>query len=266
MAQAQEVIGGERALTISRYAWVTDIVADVRIENANEAAAKIYGYNNPEELIGTFLSETMSKEDMLRGSLISLSQLKRGETNRYVQRIQQPGGKVTYASKETYRIRRGNDIQYVTFLEPADESAMEPLPTPERLGITDEDVLAYRGKMSVRELRELMQNFGVSEDATKSLTPFDMNTILSIFQTSGTQQIGALHVVTTKLSPPKGEPIELLPGQTRVLPDRRYLHRCGKCLRIWHSTVENPTHCPRARTDKTGPKCGVRTWRFYQPS
>lgn len=266
MDQLEMMHQGERALTISKYVWVTDVVADVLIQNANEAAAKIYGYDSVEALAGTYLSETMSKEDMLRGSLISLSQLKRGETNRYAQRIRQPSGNIVYVFKETHRLRQGDELQYVTFLDPATATDIEPLPSPEALGITERDVDAYRGKMSVNELREMMQQLGINEEVTKFLTPFDMNTILSVFQTGGTPTIGPLHVIMSKLSPPPGEPIELLPGQTRALPDGRFLHRCGKCLRIWHSVVENPTHCPRARADKTGDKCGIRTWRFFQPS
>ncbi len=266
MDQAKAVGQDERALTISRYVWVTDVVADVVIENANDAAARLYGYDSVEALVGTYLSETMSKEDMLRGSLISLSQLNQGETNRYVQRIRQPSGDIVYVFKETHRLRQGDEIQYVTFLDPAEASDMEPMPNPASLGITDREVEAYRGKMNVSELRETMQRLGIKKETTKSLTPSDMHTMMFAFQTGDTQSIGPLHVVTSKYSPPQGESIELLPGQTRALPDGRFLHRCGKCLRIWHSVVETPTHCPRARADKTGDKCGIRTWRFFQPS
>lgn len=266
MDQAQTIGQGERALTISSYVWVTDVIADVVIENANEAAAKLYGYPSAEALAGTYLSETMSKEDMLRGTLISLSQLNRGETTRYVQRIRQPLGNVVYVFKETHRLRRGDAIQYVTFLDPASAADLEPAPTPQSLGITAREVEAYRGKMNVSELREMMQGLGIQKENINFLTPYDMHTILSVFQTGGTQDIGPLHVSTNKFRLPPGEPIELLPGQTRALPDGRFLHRCGRCLRIWHSVVEHPSHCPRPRPDKTGPKCGTRSWRFIHPS
>ncbi len=63
----------QKALTVSEYVWLTDTIADVQIIAANAEAATLYGYDRPEQLIGRYLSQTLPKEDMLRGCLYSLA-------------------------------------------------------------------------------------------------------------------------------------------------------------------------------------------------
>ncbi len=47
-------------------------------------------------------------------------------------------------------------------------------------------------------------------------------------------------------------------GQTLLLPDNRYVHRCGNCAETWLSKQREPTNCPRSRDEGIGFSLGDR--------
>ncbi|WP_089722119.1 hypothetical protein [Candidatus Entotheonella palauensis] len=253
-----------QALTIARHICLNDIIEDLEIIAATPEAAHLYGYDKPSELIGKYLSETLSIEDMFRGYLMSTARLKGNKiAKRYATRIERPDGQVAYVFKQTTPIERPHPIHYLTFLEAAEETDMRPIPDASELNLTQAEVDTARSYFTVRKLRGLMTSFGIDSLRVSALTPSEMQSILTVFQSRRNPQKGKLDVSTTIVSAPPGEPVAILPGQTRQLPDGKFLHRCAKCLQTWNSVDQEPRNCPRTRKDRRGPRCGVRTWRQY---
>ncbi len=62
-----------------------------------------------------------------------------------------------------------------------------------------------------------------------------------------------------------GPPITIGAGESRELPNGRWLHRCGKCSHIWQSDQRDPTKCTGQRDDQLGVKCGTSLWRRLWP-
>lgn len=266
MESNQEEAQKRHALTISRHVCITDMIEDLEIIAATPEAAQLYGYGKPSELVGKYLSETQSIEDMFRGYLMSRARQKGHKiASRYATRIEWPDSQISYVFKKTILIERPNPVHYLTFLEAAEESDVQPMSDLSELGLTQAEVDAARSFLTVRKLRELMTSFGIDTLKAGALTPSEMQSILTVFQSRRNPQKGKLDVPTTIVSAPPGEPVDILPGQTRQLPDGKFLHRCAKCLQTWNSVDREPRNCPRTRKDRRGPKCGVRTWRHFLP-
>ncbi len=250
------------ALTISRHVYITNTIEDLEIIAATPEAAYLYGYDKPSQLVGKYISETLSTEDMLRGYLMSLARQKGNKiSNQYATRIERPDGQISYVFKHAISVERPTPIHYLTFLEAAEEADFRPMPDPSELNLSQAEVDDARSVITVRKLRELMIRFGIDALKAGSLTPLEMQSILTVFQSKRNPQKGQLDVPATILSAPPGAPVDILPGQTRQLPDGKFLHRCAKCLQTWNSVDSGPRNCPRTRRDRRGPKCGVRTWR-----
>lgn len=252
------------ALTIARHICITDMIEDLEIIAATPEAAQLYGYDKPSELIGKYLSETLSIDDMFRGYLMSRARQKGNKiANRYATRIERPDGQIAYVFKQTILVERPNPVHYLTFLEAAEETDIQPIPDSSELNLTQAEVDTARSYFTVRKLRELMTSFGIDSLKAGALTPSEMQSILTVFQSRRNPQKGKQDVPATIVSAPPGEPVDILPGQTRQLPDGKFLHRCAKCLQTWNSVDRKPRNCPRTRKDRRGPKCGVRTWRQF---
>lgn len=252
------------ALTISRHVCITNTIEDLEIIAATPEAAHLYGYDKPSELVGKYLSETLSKEDMLRGYLMSLARQKGNLiSRRYATRIERPDGQIAYVFKKTILVERPHPLHYLTFLEAAQEADFQPIPDLRELNLTQAEFDAAQAVLTVRKLRELMASFGIDTLKAGALTPLEMQSILTVFQSKRNPQQGKLDVPTTVVSAPPGAPVDILPGQTRQLPDGKFLHRCAKCLLTWNSVDREPRNCPRTRKDRRGFKCGVRTWRQF---
>ncbi len=149
----------QKALTVSEYVWLTDTIADVQIIAANAEAATLYGYDRPEQLIGRYLSQTLPKEDMLRGCLYSLAR-QRGidAPSDYVTHIKQPRGAIVPIHKETFQLKSMNSTLFIIFLEPANDESYDDLPLLESMGLTQEDLLAWRGTMNIADIEEIMSD------------------------------------------------------------------------------------------------------------
>ncbi len=219
----------QHALTISRHVHITNMIEDLEIIAATPEAAHLYGYDKPSELVGKYLSETLSTEDMLRGYLMSLARQKDSRIpSRYATRIERPNGQISYVFKQTILVERPKPVHYLTFLEAAEAADYQPTPDLRDLNLTQAEVAAARAVITVRKLRELMADFGLDTLKAGALTPLEMQSILTVFQSKRNSQKGQLDVPTTSVSAPPGAPVDLLPGQTRQLPDGKFLHRCAK--------------------------------------
>lgn len=256
----------QRAVTVSEYVTIVPgAVADTRIIGATQSAAEIYGYPNPDKLVGRFLSQTLDRDDMLRGCLMSLARLKGHDVpTRYPTKIVRPDGHIIPVVKDTIQIATQDRIFWITELERIDTIIPSPVPTPNELGISDADVLKYRGALNIADLEALLASQGITADLPLSmsdlpLTMSDIHTIMSEIQSVSNKKSGEEVLATGILDLPQ---VNILPGQTQALPDGDYLHRCARCGFVWQSPDPNPDKCPRTRADRRSAQaCGVRRWR-----
>ena len=254
MAQEQKII------TISEYVnLVPGAVADTRIIAATQAAAELYGYLTPDDLIGRFLSQTLSRDNMLRGCLYSLARLKGFDAPvAYETQIVRPNGESIAVRKKTTQISSRDGLLWVTELERIRTSRQLPLPSPDEFGFTDEDLLQYRGAMNIADLESIVS--GDSDLSSLPLTLAEVQSIMSEVQSTSVKNAGVGRMATAEIDIRQ---VDILPGQSRLLPDGDYLHRCARCGFVWISRIEEPEKCPRSRPDRRSQKaCGLRHWRI----
>ncbi len=193
------------ALTISRHVHITNTIEDLEIIAVTPEAAHLYGYDKPSELVGKYVSETLSQEDMLRGYLMSLARQKGSKiSSRYATRIERPDGQYSYVFKKTILVERPTPLHYLTLLEAAEEADFRPLPDLSELNLTQTEVDEARAVLTIRKLRELMVRLGLDTLKAGALTPSDMQSILTAFQSRRNPQKGKLDMPTTVVCPPRG--------------------------------------------------------------
>ncbi|ETW98779.1 MAG: hypothetical protein ETSY1_17435 [Candidatus Entotheonella factor] len=143
----------QKAVTVSEYVTIVpDAVADTRIISATPYAAEIYGYDTPDQLVGRFLSQTLNRHDMLRGCLMSLARMQgRDVPTRYPTNIVRPNGEIVPVIKDTIQIETKNRLMWITQLEVMQDAIVSKVPTPSELGLSDRDVLKYRGLLNVAD-------------------------------------------------------------------------------------------------------------------
>ncbi|ETW98493.1 MAG: hypothetical protein ETSY1_18495 [Candidatus Entotheonella factor] len=222
-------------MTISKYVWMPPSIADAQIVCATAAAAAIYGYGSPRELEGRFLSQTMDEEDMRRGSLYSLARRHgHGAPTEYVTRIRRPNTDYVYVNKKVTQIESNDSIWWVTELTEA-LPPPSPLykPTPQELDLSNQDVIAYLGTMTMSGLEALITHRISGAIGLSDLTNSSMHNIIFALRKSRrkTDDSDRPEAVPDIL----GDPVTLGPGESRQLPDDRWLHRCGRCSSIWMS-------------------------------
>lgn len=251
-----------KALTVSEYVWITDTIADVQIIAANAEAAALYGYDRPEDLIGRYLSQTSTQEDLMRGCLYSLARNRGIEVpTTYVTNILQPNGSTIPVLKEIFQIQSTRGLLFVAMIEKTEELSQK-LPNLEELGLTSSDLVAWRGVMNIAEVEELMSD-RLDVSGKKTLTWSSLQNIISALHNAEDKKKdeSSVNAATSTIGPP----ITIGPGESRLLPNSRWLHRCGKCSHIWHSEQSSPAKCTRQRDDVIGVKCGTSLWRQTWP-
>ncbi len=105
-------------------------------------------------------------------------------SSRYATRIERPDGHLSYVFKKTILVERPNPVHYLTFLEPAEEADFQPIPDLRELNLTQTEFDAAKAVLTVRKLRELMASFGIDTLRAGALTPSEMQSILTVFQST----------------------------------------------------------------------------------
>lgn len=260
----------QKAVTVSEYVTIVPgTVADTRIISATQSAAEIYGYDTPDKLVGRFLSQTLDRNDMLRGCLMSLARIKgRDIPTRYPTKIVRPNGEIVPVIKDTTQIETKDRIMWITQLEIIPDVIVSEVPTPSELGLSDHDILKYRGLLNIADLEMLLASHGIAIELPLTISEphhiisesdgivSELHHMMSGLQSKREKQVDAGEFAPVVTGIPQ---VDIGLGQTRRLPDGDYLHRCARCHFVWQSADPNPDKCPRSRADRRSPQaCGVR--------
>ena len=251
----------EGAVIIGQTFYLNDLVGDAQIIAATPEAARLYGFEHPSELEGRFTSQLDHPDDYIAIKLFFIARLHglAQVPHEYDMRIILPDGSIRYLRKQVTQMQYGQESYWVT--TSAQIAADEAKPLPDYRHLLPEDAIREWFRIiSVAELEQLIGTYvpwKIAEILRPSLTTDEIQYNMDEIQTLGrSRTIRALPAVT------RPNVIEIGLGQTRHLPDNRYVHRCGNCGCTWASGNSNPVKCPRSRDDSRGPRCGLARWRI----
>ncbi len=189
--------------TIVRYVRLSQGIVDSRFEYVSPAAGDIYE-QEPEQLIGRYLSEFHTLEDYYRGCVFSIARkLKRKDIpNDYIGRILTAEGRLQPVYKKiTQLIGAHGDTYWITRLERVREMDPPPEPDIDKLAITAEAFQAWAGLGPVAYVEKLLHespNFFAVQSAhgqapklkrPEVLSPFSDNSNVAIIAKNKPRQV-----------------------------------------------------------------------------
>ena len=241
-----------------------DLVVDAQIIAASPEAARLYGYNHPSELEGRFTSQLDHPDDYRAIKIMSVIRVLELSTvpSEYDVRIILPDGAIRYVRKQVRQMYHEGSAYWMTRSEEISPDQAKPLPDFSVL-LTQNMIRSWFGAISVSELEELVKRIVPARNSQmfgKNLTCDEIHHIMDEFhrehyEVEENGRMAILPIATVS------QVVDLGLGKTRILPDNRYIHRCGNCAETWASSVRNPQKCPRSREDSRGPKCATSRWR-----
>jgi hypothetical protein len=217
------------AVTIAKMITVGKYVVDARIIDATPAAAAWYGVEDPKALIGYWQSQVQHRDDVWLGRVFSAARRRGMQVpTRYVSRIRQlrmPQA-FTPVTKDTVQLTLGAEVYWFTVLsEPTEPPLMLQGDVWKRFDIPP-DIFSYLSScMSVADMEQALET---------------RNTPLQTAAESAAMSIP--------------RPLDVALGETVVLAEGSYLHRCARCTGVWVSSKHNPIRCGK-RT------CQQPAWR-----
>jgi hypothetical protein len=217
------------AVTIAKMIPVGKYVLDARIIDATPAAAAWYGVEDPNALIGYWQSQLQHSDDVWLGRVFSAAR-RRGiqVPTRYVSRIRQLRTPHTFAvvTKDIVQLTIGVDVYWFTVLS-------EPTEPP----------LVLQG--------DILKRFDIPPDILSYLS-----SCMSVADMEREIEKGSVPLETAadEATVPGPRPLDVDLGETVVLAEGSYLHRCARCTGVWISSKRNPSRCGK-RT------CQQLAWR-----
>lgn len=222
----------QHAITIAHRTCIGQHVVDARIVAATTSAAHWYGMTSPAQLLGKWISLLHHPDDARLGRVLSLARhcgLK--APTAYVSRIWQAHAPGTFrpVMKDTTQMTMEGESYWVTVLsEPKPENvplALQP-EVFQRFAVPDAQQAArFYGHMSVAELEEALAAGDVQRVTAFSSSPVPPHRMLNI----------AL-------------------GETVLLAEGVYAHRCARCTEIWVTKNPDPVRCGKRN-------CQTPAWR-----
>jgi len=145
--------------TIIRYVRLSQNIVDSRFEYVSPAAGDIYE-QEPEQLVGRYLSEFHTLADYYRGCVFSIARKLRRKNipDDYIGRILTAEGHIQPVYKKiTQLIGASGDTYWITRLERVRETDPPPEPDVDKLAITPEAFQAWAGLGPVAYVEKLLR-------------------------------------------------------------------------------------------------------------
>ncbi len=250
------------AVIVAQAFYLEHLVGDAQIIAATPEAAHLYGFERPSELEGLFTSQLDHPDDYLAIKMFTIARIHglAPVPHEYDVRIILPDESIRYLRKQATQMEYGNHSYWVTTSVQISADELRPLPDYRHL-LSEEVVRKWFRLISVAELEQLVADYvpkKIAEICHSFLTSDEIQVSRdeNQMQRRDTRRIRAVPAETV------AEVIEIGLGQTRLLPDSRYMHRCGNCGCTWNSSSSDPAKYPRSRRDSRGASCGTGRWRM----
>ncbi len=252
------------AVILAQTVWLEHLVCDAKIIAASKEAAELYGYNRPSELEGKYTSELDHPDDYFAIKVMGICRIYQlvPIPNEYDVRIVLPDKSIRYVRKNVRQIEHNDSSYWMTRSVEIEPEEAKMLPDF-RSALSSEAFGKWFSAISIAELAKFVHEYVPLRNKMAfkdSLTMPDFHSIINDIQTDSR---AVLNDMESNLATATREGVvDIGLGETRRLPDGRFIHRCGNCAETWASQVRNPPQCPRSRDDNRGVKCSVRRWRF----
>ena len=256
----QELIQqGHEPYTVTRHVHITADIVDAQYVLVTPAAAEIYGLESPDQLIGTYLSQTLMSQDYMRGVLYAVARHHRIRVNapvNYATRIVRPDNEIVGVKKNTIQLMaREGTTYWITKLELVREFDVPKPVTAEELKLTPQMVYDWAGVASVAEAQKRIcssQNT-LHDDRTSGEYAWDVQ---------------SNHATSSSRLPEST--VEFVSKSGKI----RKLRICQKCRYPWLSKETRPRSCPSCHDNNwdkeyvKGPRAEdeVDTWKIVTPT
>ncbi len=257
---ARALLNHSEAMTIATLIRISPQICDSIIVAATDKVAAYFGFPSGESMTGHVISSLHHPDDLRqtrqRATLRTLQLMPAVDT--YPIRGVLPDKRLVGLEKEvTIKTESG-----MKFWISHHQCTRQLYPTPPPpIPVPDELLTQIFGKFTLLEAEEILRDDHMKRLEALSLTfdasPHQDDVMHSAIRTSGENQDPML---TPLVDSKHSTLVSIGLGETRILPDERYLHRCGNCAYIWISDQPHPRGCPRTRSDSRGPRCGVLDW------
>jgi hypothetical protein len=257
------------AITITQRVVLSEQVVDAKVVFATPPAAHLYGFDNPNQLIGLWLSELVDESVRRKGFIISYCRHRGIPINgkevpeTYISVIKRKDGQPVNVVKHTLEIVDQDDIYWLTqlklFTGTEDEKDIPHL-NDFILDETSSDYLRWAGLTSMADVNRTVSSLFISRNSFLTRTHNrhniepDKNDIESsqlVGRVGGDEQIrpdGLTIPIQLNAPSPHSD-------KTGKGVQQRYLHGpCTECGGEWIGTSPNPPHCNYCRS---------RQWRGY---
>lgn len=243
------------AITVSQLAEISEAVVDSTVVFATPSAAQLFGFKDPKDLIGRYISEIHHPEDALVSRHYALARF-HGEWSPqpYPMRILQgPRQKPLPVVKHVRQVMINGVLTWITVHTPFDTTHPFVMPVTQSM-IDRSDTAAEQqllGRMSVADMQRQLRQGGTEPAPNLGrLLQISHEHIALHSTSSSTTEAVAPALNTTQL-------IETIIKMLVQSEGERPHHVCLRCAWPWYGmprTTKRPGKCPR---------CGNLNW--YRP-
>lgn len=242
----KELLTSRKTMTITKRVKITNHIIDSVFMASTPQAAHLYGYKEPNDLIGKWLSQTHSR-DIARRCFVVAYYRHTGQKiggmfapSTYVTLVTLPDGSTKEVVKRAQELIWEGEIYWVTEIEEAKGETSMPNILDFDIPSTQPDFNAWSGVWTISD---------IESQITEKLLTAPMMT-------------SKIDCVNIKMTPSKSnmrredytQHIPLQTSTTGRVQRPHYLHRCAECSGTWVGITEKPSQCIY---------CSSRLWRGF---
>ena len=250
----KDLLVSRKAMTITKRVIISEHVIDSVFVASTPQAAHLYGYREPNDLIGKWLSETHSR-DIARRSFVIAYFRHTGQKigamaspSSYVTFLTIPDGSTRAVIKQTQEIIWEGNIYWVTEIEEAQGETSIPSILDVEIPETHADFRAWSGVWTISDVESHIAHSHQGDSPENLLTDSTMT--------------GNIDLVNSEMTPlesnmrqiPYTQEILIRRSTTGRMQRPHYLHRCAECRGSWVGTTQSPPQCVY---------CASRLWRGF---
>lgn len=257
------------AITITQRVVLSEQVVDAKFVFATPPAAQLYGFDNPNQLMGRWLSELVDESVRRKGFIISYCRHHGIPINgqpvpeSYISVIKRRDGKPVHVIKDALEMVEHEEIYWLTYLKPltgSDDEKTIPHLNDFILDDVSPEYLKWAGLTSMADVNKTVSSLFISRHSFFTRTNNKNNIVLIENDIENTQTGSSVHRDQERR--PDGLTLHLQLQAPSPHADKtgkgvqhRYLHGpCAECGGEWIGTSANPPHCNYCRS---------RQWRGY---
>jgi hypothetical protein len=231
---------------LSKQVRLSTYVVDAVVIHAHPQMAQWYGFSDPTQMQGLYLSQLHDRECLAQVRRYSVARLLGlpGVPDAYDMCIKLPnGGKRWLRKQRVHQISEGNDLYWVSQSVPIEPSIAQTLPDIS-LPISSQELRQIAGWGTVADVEDLIQKEAGRRPALRGQTPSHPLPFVSEqmrAQNPTLQRAAINHTLqsgtSTSFELPFGDP-----------DYRRWVHHCCRCERSWVAASPKPKKCNHCKS------------------